>query len=364
MNGKLNHKEIYNLFKTNSSKINKKIYDKIDIFKHNMSFFEYYASKDIKNLFNIFELNLSKNNDEPFSFFESDIEQYISCISHIILSIKLFLKTQDILKKMFISSKNHLSKLKYKNKLENINKDYLFLYLDSLLKSSEKNHKINSSTSTLLSDNITSFDAIPKYSKFKKLSSDYLTDVFSNCGIESNKYDNYSTPKFKSDEKFENQEKKYSNFENSIENNLLVKNDSILILSEFIFAEEPSTPKNLESKFIEPRIIKPKIKNTFTYERISKTKNIGKIKKIKHKRYKFSEADLIIKNDKKNHCINLLEMINKIYKKGLINSEEKVKLKQLVIDKSKKIEYLYYNIYKNSKNVKNTLVTEVKKIVN
>ena len=133
MNGKLNHKEIYNLFKTHSSKINKKISDKIDIFKHNMSFFEYYASKDIKNLFNIFELNFSKNNDEPFSSFESDIEQYISCISHIILSIKLFLKTQDILKRMFICSKNHLSKLKYKNKFENFNKDYLILYLDSLL---------------------------------------------------------------------------------------------------------------------------------------------------------------------------------------------------------------------------------------
>ena len=53
-----------------------------------------------------------------------------------------------------------------------------------------------------------------------------------------------------------------------------------------------------------------------------------------------------------------------MYKTGLINSEEKIKLKQLVIKKSKKIEYLYYNIYSNSKNNKNTLANEIKKLVN
>ena len=57
-------------------------------------------------------------------------------------------------------------------------------------------------------------------------------------------------------------------------------------------------------------------------------------------------------------------MINKMYKIGVVNSEEKIKLKQLVIGKSKKIEYLYYNIYSNSKNKKDELEIEVKKILN
>ena len=57
-------------------------------------------------------------------------------------------------------------------------------------------------------------------------------------------------------------------------------------------------------------------------------------------------------------------MINDIYKKTLINSEEKVKLKQLVIEKSKKVEYLYYNVYKNLKSDKNMVLTELKKILN
>ena len=57
-------------------------------------------------------------------------------------------------------------------------------------------------------------------------------------------------------------------------------------------------------------------------------------------------------------------MINEIYKMRLINSEEKLKLKKLVIEKSGKIELFYYNIYKNSKKNKKTLVTEIKKIIN
>ena len=90
ISGKLNHEEIYNLFKTRSSKINKEISEKIDIFKKNIDFFEFYSNKNIKTLLNIFRFQISENNDESFSLFKSDIERYISCISQILLSIKLF----------------------------------------------------------------------------------------------------------------------------------------------------------------------------------------------------------------------------------------------------------------------------------
>ena len=364
MNGKLDNQEIYNLFKTNSSKANKEISEKIRIFKHNMDFFGYYTNKNIKYLLSIFELKLSENNDEAFSSFKSEIEQYISCISQIIFAIKLFLKIQEVLKKLVIYSKNHLSKLKYENNFENYNKDYLLLYFESLLQNSEKNIKVYSSSSTTVSNNISSFEVIPKYSKFRKFSSEHKLNGFSKVGIESIIYDNPTTPKFESEEGFENDEKKNSNVENSIEYHSTKKKGTIFSFSEFNFAEEPSTPKNLESKLIEPPIVQPKIKNTFTKEIIPKNKNVNFAKKNKKKIHLFSEVDATIKNKKKNHCKNLLEMINKIYKKGIINSEEKVKLKLLVIEKSKKIEYLYYNVYKSSKNVKDRLVSEVKKIVN
>ena len=90
MNGKLDRDELNSLFKTDSSKVNLEISEKIDNFKQNMDFFEYYSNKEIKSLLNIFKLELPENNDELFSLFKSDIEQYIFCISQIILSIKLF----------------------------------------------------------------------------------------------------------------------------------------------------------------------------------------------------------------------------------------------------------------------------------
>ena len=174
MNGKLNHEELYNLFKTYSFKRNKEISEKINNFKNNMDFFKFYSNKDIKNLLNIFKFKLSENNDELFSSFKSDIEQYIFCISQIILSIKLFLKIHDILTKIVINAKNHLTKLKYENKLENYNQDYLFLYLESLLKISKKYLKFNNlNDSTLLSDNISLFENIPNNTLFSKYSNEY-----------------------------------------------------------------------------------------------------------------------------------------------------------------------------------------------
>ena len=366
INGKIDHEEIYNLFKTHSSEVNEKISEKIDIFKDNIEFFKYYSNKDVKNLLNIFQLKTFENNDESFSSFPSYIDRYISCISQIVLLIKLFFKTQDILKKMLINSKNYLSKLKNENEneLENYNHDYLFLYLDSLLKNSEKPHKVYSSTSTVLSSNISSFEIIPKNQNIPKFDSEIKNISFSDDEIESIIYDMPSTPRFELDRGFENKSKKNSEYENSVKSNSIINNDSIFTLSEIIIPEKIATPKNLGSKLIKRPIINTKVKCKFYKERKLQSEKAHKVKKVNTQRHIFSETELNNKKRKKNLCINLLEMISKIYREGLINAEEKVKLKQLVIVKSKKIENLYYNIYKNIKIDKNMLVVEVKKIVN
>ena len=337
LNEKLDHRGIYNLFKTNSSKINKEIIKKILIFKQNMDFFEFYSDGDIKKLLNIFRLVIPKYDDELFSAFKSDTEQYISCISQIILSIKLFLKTQDILTKVIANAKNHLAKLKYEKRIKNSNQDSLFSYLDSLFKISEKTSKFNSRNSTVISSNISSFEYTPKNFLFRNFSTDYRT-----------------TPRFQleleSDEKLENQENKNSNSGNLIKSNTVVKKGSILSLSDYVFDEES------DNIITEPSIVKPKIKKSFSRN--------GSANKTINKKFSSSPSNVIVKKNNSNYYKNLLEMINIIYKKGLVNSEEKVKLKQLVIERSKKLEYLYYNIYKNSKRDKNTLLIAVKKLLN
>ena len=362
INGKLDHEKIYGLFKTNSSKINKEISEKIDFFQHNMDFFELYSNKDIKNFLNFFKIKLSGNNDEKFPLFKSNIDQYISCISQIILSMKLFFNIQDILMKIITNAKNNLSKLKSENRIQNYNEDNLFLYSESLLKIFRKNSEFFSSASTL-SNNISSLEAAPKNSIFG-FSTEYKIERFSKDEIEFNINDSPHTPRFESNiksvEKFEKDENK-SNLNNSIENDFSIKKESVLTLSKYVFAEEPITPKNPKPILISLPIVQSKNKKNSTKEKIPQNVNINKYINIRNIS---SEADVFNKFNDKNYYRNLLEMINKIYKKGLINSEEKVKLKKLVIEKSKKMEYLYYNIYKNSKNDKNMLVTEVKKILN
>ena len=362
MDGKLNHEKMYNLFKTYSSKTNKKISEKINIFKHNIDFFKFYSNKDVKNLLYIFELEISEN-DESLSSFKSYIDRYIYCITQIILSVKLFLKIQDLLTKIVINTKNNLSKLKYENKLENSNQDYLSLYLESLFKISGSNSKFHSSVSTLFINNISLFEYIPKNSILRKFTNENKIDDFSKAEIEPVIYENPQTPRFalEQNEEFKNQEKKNYNLDNSIENNSPLKKDSVLTLSKFVFVENPFTSHNLETKLIGKSTSIPKIKNNTIREKIPQNEYINNVKKNKRV---FSENDFIFKNKKKDHYRNLLEMINKMYKKGIVHSEEKLKLKQLVIEKSIKIDYFYYNIYKNSKNDNNILMTEVKKIVN
>ena len=360
MNEKLNHAELYSLFKTQSSKVNKQISKKIDIFKYNKNFFEFYSNKDIKNLLYIFDYKLSENNDESFSSFKSDIDQYISCISQIILSIKLFIKTQDILLKTFTDTKKHLSKLKYKHKLENYNQYNLFLYLESFLKITEKKTKFNSSASTELSSITSSFENNPINSLFQKYPTEYKIDDFSTSEKELIKYDSPPTPRFESesDDEFENQDKNNINLENSIENNTKIKKESVLTLSEFIFAE-PVTPQNNELKLMRSSAVKLEPKNISFNGGLPQIENGNKEKTKRN----IIESEFINKTQNKNNYRNLLEMILKINKKGLINSEEKAKLKELVIKKSVKMEYLYYNIYKNGKNDKKMLVKEIKKII-
>ena len=215
ISGKLDHEKMHNLFKTHSSKANKEIFEKINIYKNTIDFFEFYSNKNIKNLLNIFNLKIS--DDEFFSSFKSDIELYISAISQIILAIKLFFKSQDILTKIIINAKSLLSKLKNENNLENYHQNYLFVYLESLFNFSVKNPRFYSSTSTLFSSKFSSFGSRQKNPLFEKFSSGYNINYFSNNETESTIYDKPSTPRFELelDKEFENEEKKNSDLENS-----------------------------------------------------------------------------------------------------------------------------------------------------
>ena len=62
----------------------------------------------------------------------------------------------------------------------------------------------------------------------------------------------------------------------------------------------------------------------------------------------------------KNMLKDFLGFINNIYKAGYINNEEKLKLKQLIISKSEKIQRIYNDYYKINKM---EFINELKKLI-
>ena len=77
------------------------------------------------------------------------------------------------------------------------------------------------------------------------------------------------------------------------------------------------------------------------------------------KKQTFSSVNLKTTMEK-NMLKDFLGFINNIYKSGSINTEEKIKLKQLIISKSKKIENIYNNYYHHNKN---EFINEIKKLI-
>ena len=229
---------------------------------------------------------------------------------------------QEIINKIFLSSKKKLSKLKNEQHIENISQKNIFLFIEKLLDISRTKTlgKLLNTFSVKRRSSSVSPNINLKYRKF--ISDQTLKSFYSNDFQKTLKilYEEPLTPKFGSNSDNNSENGKKENCQN-----ICIRKDSSFTLSG---DEEINSLKDNSD------IIKSKISNSI----------------------------IVYKNEKKYE--NLLEMINSIYRKGIINSEEKIILKQLVIAKSKKIENLYYNTYKNKEIDGNVLRTEISKLLN
>ena len=73
-------------------------------------------------------------------------------------------------------------------------------------------------------------------------------------------------------------ENKNSNLDDSVQSDSSIKKESVLTLSKYVFAEEPITPKNPESKLIQSAMNQSKIKRNSTKVRILHNEKINKHK--------------------------------------------------------------------------------------
>ena len=329
-NGEMNRKEIYSLLKTNSKKLNSEISKKIKSFNKIDDFFNHYSNQtSLFELLNKVKFNSSKNYDEIFSSFNSNIEQYISCFTQIIISVELILKTQGILNKIFSSSKQYLSKLKMEKKIENISQENLFFFIENFLdiSASKTSRNYSPSSPSLKFDTFDSSDNNLLY--FQKFISDQCLQIFPNDDFEKTlKILNNEpyTPIFGS-----NSVKNLENYQKENCQNIRIRKSPSLTLSG------------------EQEI------NSFNYNIDIKDKKNNSISPNDE----YNNKNTNIKNYE-----NLLVMINNIYKKCIINSEEKIRLKLLVIAKSKKLENFYYNTYKKEFIDEKVLRSEITKLIN
>ena len=337
--------KLYNIFKTTSSPINLEIFSKIQSFSTSHDFFSHFAGIDI-NLFSDLLKKIEDNfllicNNEKYLHFNSNEDKYISICSNLILLFNFILKTRKIVKKIIPKIKNNIIKYFSENAIDSefndkINDNINKIINLSLIEDKYKNNSFlsfnNENISTANNTTTTINSIIKDKINIEENSKNNLYD--NNCE------ENIITPNFVSQgESFINNIEIVNNNNNNINFFICPKKDSI----DSIFNLPCNNLSN--DKIKENKNNRDNIQNNDN----DKSKIINKI-------YLNKNSEEIKNNNKYKDCNNLkiykvlLKNINELYKKRNITSPQKVKLKQLIISRSSKLENLYHSYCNNNKN--------------
>ena len=359
--------DIYYLFKEYSFPTNLELLSKIQTFSNTYDFFHHYTSKDINILSNLCSklednyLNIC-NNDNYLNFNQNN-EKYISIFSNFILLFNLIIKNINIIKSVLFKIKNNLKKYYSENIIDDDFKHKINKFVNNLLKLSfndelnKKNSKNSSFKNNITLTNITDYTD-NSITKDKNNNEETLNDDL----YSMNNEDNLITPYFASKGEKDKSQLSLININNDISNNnnniIKLRNsnkkDSIgsifnlpcvnpnNVKNEKSNKKEKETLLSLEDKKIEVKsIILNNIKVINNLNNI--TLNINNNKFIKD-----NNSDKIKLNNDSNMLSILLKTLSVLYKKRYINSSQKVKLKKLIISKSPKERYLFYNSLNNN----------------
>ena len=352
---------LYNLMKTSSSTKNLELLSKIQNFSTYFDFFKHYTNIDINvflDLIQRFEENSKNicNNDNCLNL-NSNLEQYISIYSKIIVFFNFVLKIRKIIRTLIIKIQNIL--IKY--------------YSDNIL-DSDFHNKINKCINNIA--NISLIDNLNKINDFHSHNKEGInttTAYATNTSIHSilneqkentnnifadlNNEDNLITPNFVSENE-------------SMINNIEIMNNNNNNFNFIICNKKDSFDSifNLPCKNISYDESKIKIKDNKNNILNNNVKSITDTDIYKSLNNKKMERENSYNNEyNKKNTLNqssiykvLLKNINELYKKNKINSTEKIKLKQLIINKSPKCEKLYYSNVNKSKTF---FIKELKNVI-
>ena len=333
---------LYNLMKTASSSKNLELLSKLQEFPTYFDFFKFYTNLDINLFFDFlkkYEQNCLNICNDNYLHFNSYNDKYISIYSNIILLFNFILKSRKIIKRAIIKIKDLLIKYYSTNIIDSELHAKINQWIDNLLNISLDDDLNKNNNSHYFYKNTLSTANVTNTSIYSLFNEKTVDNIFSDLKNE----DNIKTPYFVS-----NKELKINNIEITNNNN---NNYNFIICKKKDSVDSIFNLPCVNCSFDENDI---KIKeNNNIYEN---KKDNTFMKLINSNKMNDNSKQNINNNiDNEMSKINpvymykvLLKNINELYKNNNINSLEKIKIKQLIINKSPKCEKLYYFYMNNN----------------
>ena len=396
--GEMNKNIDYYLLDSNSSEEKELIKSKINKYKTTSEFYEYFTNYNILSLFEtidqldeVYSNIYGKNNN-----IKSKIDKYISDLSYIILLFNLISKNQAIIEKALTNSESYLKNFYSENNINIDDQKKFEKYFDSLMNSKKRKKK----KSFLNHENHFNKKERHKSAKHKKTNIFILNrkteekNINFNCNLinisppdnnlnvnlnEEKSITDLTTPQFPykinaDDNNYYNQgynreigsDKNAINKQESIQSfytlapnkasinqeekkDIKLKSNNKDLNKKVIFKEEKITDFNLNNmkSDCDAKLVYSKSNNSEKMKEEKKGKNYeSKEPYIPTNPRKVNFSSINLKSTmEKNMLKNFLGFINNIYKNGYINNEEKIKIKELIISKSEKIQNLYSSYY-------------------
>lgn len=381
--GDFKSNEIYSLFKTDSSELNLKLFSSLQQFHKTNEFFNYYSKQDCQNVLDIFnDLTsiISKIYEEDKNnTFKSEIDKYLTDISKIIYLLYLIQKNNELLCNLLQNTKKYLKKFYIENQNKSNLKEKIKNCINDLMIYSEIASKRNYSRRSTKENTISPINIhfghnLGKSFQFENNTNEEEFLLFQCC-----------TPKFEEDE----DEIIEVNEEQSCFNNLNIENKSefkdesnkkdskktietigsslSIRHMKFVYDSDDETKRAIKkNKTVKMAINFSNPKNFFKKKSISNEINENSINNDSDSENKFNVRS--IKSTK--ILTKFLNIISNLYKKGEINMQQKLAIKQLIIRDSDSIieKFFQHNLSKNNdtnfktKYIKKFLLEQIKNL--
>ncbi len=325
--------DIYELFKTNSSEFNKMFLSNIQKYSNTQKLISHYLKNDIYRIYSSFNDIQSNLNriiyGENHEIFYSEIETYILGSSKIILFLSLIQKTNQVLMNLLNSTKLYISDFYKNNNKESCMKSKIDLFINELINSSSHFQRSYSRRSTNDITNSSIYVNLENKNNQEFLSTNKKDIILRSL-----------TPKFKNEEE-NNITQKNGHNSNANDDNSKKSMDSSLTLQKLNFVqndEGDNLKNNIKCSGDSSSSLDDKPKGFFHKKNKSQSIKFKKKDSLFKKKRKYSSNsmdDNSVQNGRIKILAEILDIINIMFKKGKINSEQKINIKQIIISHPK-----------------------------